>query len=68
MDERFTMHDFRMVPGESHTNLLFDVVVPMRYEMDDQNIKEQIGSRIRENIGANYNAVIQIDKNIGYTE
>lgn len=68
MDERFTMHDFRMVPGETHTNLLFDVVVPIRYEMDDQKIKEQICSCVQKDIGNNFYAVIKIDKDMGYTE
>ena len=28
IDERLTLHDFRVVAGETHTNLLFDLVVP----------------------------------------
>lgn len=28
LDETLTLHDFRVVAGETHTNLLFDVVVP----------------------------------------
>ena len=27
-DERLTLHDFRMVRGEHHTNLIFDVTLP----------------------------------------
>ena len=27
-DKSFTIHDFRIVSGETHTNVLFDVVVP----------------------------------------
>ena len=27
-----TMHDFRIVPGPTHTNLIFDITVPFRYE------------------------------------
>ena len=28
VDERLTLHDFRMVRGEHHTNLIFDVTLP----------------------------------------
>jgi hypothetical protein len=28
IDQRFTIHDFRIVKGDTHTNLIFDVVVP----------------------------------------
>lgn len=28
MDERISTHDFRMVRGEGHTNLIFDIVLP----------------------------------------
>ncbi len=31
IDERLTLHDFRVVNGPSHTNLIFDVVVPFDY-------------------------------------
>ena len=27
-DERLSIHDFRMVPGKGHTNLIFDVSLP----------------------------------------
>ncbi len=31
LDERLSLHDFRVVSGPSHTNLIFDVVVPFDY-------------------------------------
>lgn len=31
IDERLSLHDFRVVFGPSHTNLIFDVVVPFDY-------------------------------------
>ena len=31
VDENLTLHDFRVVTGDSHTNLLFDLVVPHGY-------------------------------------
>lgn len=32
IDPEITLHDFRMVPGESHTNLIFDVVIPHGFD------------------------------------
>ncbi len=32
VDERLSLHDFRVVPGETHTNLIFDMVVPFETE------------------------------------
>lgn len=34
MDERLEMHDFRVVFGETHTNLIFDLVVPYGYRLE----------------------------------
>ena len=31
LDPALSMHDFRMVPGEGHTNLIFDCVLPVGY-------------------------------------
>ena len=35
MDPALSMHDFRMVPGEGHTNLIFDCVLPVGYQQKD---------------------------------
>ena len=32
LDERLSLHDFRMVDGEEQINLIFDVVVPFAYQ------------------------------------
>lgn len=48
VDERLTIHDFRMVAGVTHTNLIFDVVVPFECEIDDDSLKEQIDEKIKE--------------------
>lgn len=32
IDPRLSLHDFRVVFGETHTNLIFDITVPFRYE------------------------------------
>lgn len=42
IDENLSMHDFRVVRGTTHTNLIFDVVVPFEYQLKDNEIKEKI--------------------------
>ena len=60
--EELSIHDFRMVPGPSHTNLIFDVVIPFGFKMEDEDVTKEIQRRIMREIGENYFAVIQVDK------
>ncbi|MBQ0013752.1 MAG: cation transporter [Oscillospiraceae bacterium] len=41
-DEVLSFHDFRMVPGETHTNLIFDVVVPAKYKKSNSQVNEEL--------------------------
>lgn len=60
--EGLAMHDFRTVMGPTHTNMIFDVVVPFKYKMSDEEVREEIQKRIVEALGENYFTVIEIDK------
>lgn len=62
IDESLTIHDFRIVKGPTHTNLIFDMVVPFAYELTDTELKERIDSSIKK-MHPNYYTVIEIDKN-----
>lgn len=62
IDETITMHDFRIVAGPTHTNLIFDVVVPFRYRMTDEEVERVIEDKVKEQMGAEYTTVIQVDK------
>ena len=46
VDTRLSMHDFRVVFGETHTNLVFDTVVPFGYK-DEATLKETVQARLR---------------------
>ncbi|MBE6620235.1 MAG: cation transporter [Ruminococcaceae bacterium] len=61
MDERLHMHDFRMVPGSTHSNLIFDVVVPFEMKIDQAELKRQIDDRVRE-IDPAFCTVITFDR------
>ena len=42
IDPRLTIHDLRMVPGRTHTNLIFDLVVPHDFEMPVCRLKAEV--------------------------
>lgn len=62
IDAQISMHDFRVVIGPTHTNLIFDIVVPFGYKVKDEELIEIIQKRTKEKIGENYFVVIQVDK------
>ena len=62
MDVQLSMHDFRVVEGTTHTNLIFDIVVPFKYKMSDREVCQQISSSIKKKLGEQYNTVIKVDK------
>ncbi len=49
-DESLTFHDFRMVPGETHTNLIFDVVVPAKYKKPNEQVNRELREIIHNEI------------------
>ena len=55
-----SLHDFRIVSGESHTNLIFDVVVPFSLMKEAEAIKQNIQEKVWE-YNENYYCVINID-------
>lgn len=62
LEPSLAMHDFRVVSGPTHTNLIFDVVAPFDFRMNDDEIIEAIRKKTTEVLGDNYFCVIQIDK------
>lgn len=61
MEGDVKFHDFRIVSGPTHTNLIFDVVIPFDYVMSDEETVAYIRERIRK-LDENYFAVIEVDK------
>lgn len=55
-----SMHDFRVVWGVSHTNLIFDIVVPFGLYRDDDDIVNAITEKVYQ-IDSAYNSVITVD-------
>lgn len=65
LSENIDFHDFRMVKGATHSNLIFDILVPYDYEMTDKEICDYIQNKVFE-IEPTYFTVISVDKS--YTE
>lgn len=60
IDPRLSIHDFRMVWGPGHTNLIFDLVLPFDLEPRQQELKALIDQRIQFE-GRQYYTVITFD-------
>ncbi len=60
IDDILSIHDFRAVEGPTHTNFIFDVVIPHRYRFTEKELKEEISARIKA-INECYCPVITID-------
>ena len=61
LDASWKIHDFRMVRGNTHSNLIFDLVVPT----DALKDKFEIEAKVRDLIhimNPNYNAVITVEQ------
>ena len=61
LDERLQLHDFRIVPGDTHTNLIFDVAAPFELAMTDAELRNTVADRIHEADGHLF-AVITVDR------
>lgn len=62
IDKSLSVHDFRMVQGPTHTNLIFDVVIPFNFKMKDNEVVEAIQRGVQEMEGHTYYAVVNVDK------
>lgn len=61
IDPVLSIHDFRIVTGPTHTNIIFDLVIPFSFPMKDEKLLLEIRNKLKL-VNPNYFAVIQIDK------
>jgi len=61
VDERLSIHDFRTVIGQSHTNMIFDLVIPFEIERDTDEICRAIEEEVWLH-HPNYYCVITVDR------
>lgn len=62
ISEEIHIHDFRVVIGETHTNMMFDTEVPFGYELSDDEFTVELQKQIHLQMGPQYFIVIKIDK------
>ena len=55
-----TIHDFRMVAGPTHTNLIFDAVVPYGGELTNAQVEQRIKEAV-QTMDGNYYAVVKVE-------
>ncbi|MBE6539546.1 MAG: cation transporter [Ruminococcaceae bacterium] len=58
--EGVSIHDFRVVTGPTHTNLIFDIVIPYELKMDKKTVTEKVNTLI-STIDGNFYPVFNID-------
>lgn len=60
IDPRLSIHDFRMVRGPEHTNLIFDLVLPFEFKDKKKELKALIDEKVQFR-GSKYYTVITFD-------
>ena len=60
IDKDYNIHDFRIVRGPTHSNLVFDVLIPAQDRISHETLKKEISDKVSE-IDKSYRCVIQID-------
>jgi cation diffusion facilitator family transporter len=60
-DERLSLHDFRMVRGNSHTNLIFDVSLPHNLRGQEKEIQRELNQKLNDGSAMVYHTVITFD-------
>ena len=61
IDERITIHDFRLVRGQTHTNLVFDISAPYEIKLTDGELKARAVAEITA-LNEAFNPVITVDR------
>lgn len=60
IDCNLSIHDLRIVPGLTHTNVLFDLVKPYECKISDSAILQEVSNKVKEKF-PNHNCVIKIE-------
>ena len=61
LDPALSLHDLRIVPGKTHTNVLFDLVLPAGYTGDQVELLSQLEQFIKEQDAA-YSCIIKVEQ------
>ena len=61
IDTRITMHDFRIVAGPTHTNIIFDAVIPYDIASSENELRDRINAGAKA-ISEQYNIIVEFDR------
>ena len=56
-----SVNDLRRVTGPTHTNVIFDAVIPNELSISDEQARKEIVQAVSK-LPGHYNAVVTIDK------
>ena len=59
-NDRMSIHDFRMIKGPTHTNVVFDIVLPGDCKMSDEEAKRWVSELMEKNF-ENVYAIVNVD-------
>ncbi len=60
IDPAMTIHDFRMVPGPTHTNLIFELVLPYSSRLTESEARSAMTEKL-QNLDPSFNPIIQVE-------
>ncbi len=60
-DPNISIHDFRMVRGKGHTNLIFDIALPSRLMAKRKQIKKTLDADLARSLDGTYYTVVTFD-------
>ena len=61
IDDDITIHDFRMVSGPTHTNVIFDAVVPYDFRLSDREVEEKIQNAVQV-LDSGFQAKVRVER------
>ena len=62
LDKNLSFHDLRVVSGPTHTNVIFDIVIPIECQLSKVNIAKEVREACKKE-SEKYNVVINFDEN-----
>ncbi len=64
IDSNIHLHDFRMIVGARHINVIFDAVAPFNFRLSDEQLRYAIIDLLHEEIDETLHAIVQIDHDL----
>ncbi len=61
VSDEISMHDFRVVIGESHTNLIFDICIPYSFKLSEDELKQIISEEAKK-VNQSWYTVVTVDR------